>query len=133
MNTLKLGIGSLVSVAALVAGCAGAEEYEVTGEVSSAQTVSGPISLEFFEVAGDAATAPESVLKVELAQLGKFSETVEVSADSKIMARALVDADGNGSCTEGELWAETTVQPKDDGTVAPLTLALAATACPAAN
>jgi hypothetical protein len=131
MNTLKLGLSLSLLSAALVAGCSSGEDYQVTGEVSSAQAVSDPIVVEFFEAdATDATIAPTSVKKIQLDALGSFDETINVDPASKILVRAIADADGDGACTEGELWAEASALPKDDGTVDALTLDLAATACP---
>lgn len=127
----SLTLLSLLSAALLVAGCESTEEYEVTGEVSSAQTVSGAISLEFFEVDANDAAARESIKSVELTAVGAFTETIEASPDAKIIAVALVDADGNGACTEGELWDEADLVRKTDGTLEALALALTADPCPA--
>jgi hypothetical protein len=134
MNTLKLGLSlSLLSVAALLGGCASGEDYQVSGEVSAAQAVSDPIVVEFFEAdATDTTVAPESVLKIQLDALGQFDEKINVDPASKILVRAIADADGDGACSEGELWAEASALPKEDGTVDPLTLELAAAACPTA-
>ena len=131
MKIAKLMVVSLFS-AALAAGCAATEEYEVTGEVSSAQSVSGPITLEFFEVDPDDPDAERVSLKeVTLDALGAFTETIEVTEDYKIIAYAIEDQDGDGACTEGELWAEAEAEPNEDGTIDPITLALQGTACPA--
>jgi hypothetical protein len=130
---MKTNILTLTSIlaAALLAGCESTEEYEVTGEVSSTQAVSGPISLEFFEVDADDASVRESIKAVELSALGPIAETIEATADAKIVAVALVDADGNGACTEGELWDEAEMTRKADGTLEPLALDLTADPCPA--
>jgi hypothetical protein len=129
MNNIKLAMVTLFTAAAL-AGCSDTQEYEITGEISSAQTVAGPISLEFFELAQDDEEATrESVLKVELDELGPFTETVEVAGDAKIVVLALEDTDGDGACTDGELWAEAEVTPNDDDTVDAVNLALTAAPC----
>ena len=132
MNISKLGLTlSFISLAALTA-CSGGEEYTVSGEVSSAQSVSGPITLEFLEAdPADASIEPESVLSVELAELGSFEELVEIDPESSLIVRALADADGDGACTEGELWDEAELTPGEDGTVEAVSLDLAATPCPA--
>ena len=129
MKNTILAMVTLFSAAAL-AGCSDTQEYEITGEISSAQTVAGPISLEFFEVVQDDEEATrESVLKVELEELGSFTETIEVASDSTIVVLALEDTDGDGACSEGELWAETEVTPNDDDTVNAVTLELTAAPC----
>lgn len=121
---------ALISLCALFAGCESTEEYEVTGQVTSAATVAGPISLEFFEVED---TDRVSIKAVELAQLGPFTETIEAGAESKIVALAIVDTDKDGKCTAGELWDEADVVRNADGTLAPLSLTLTNAACPAAK
>jgi hypothetical protein len=131
MKIVKLVLVSFIATAAL-AGCSDAEEFEVAGEVTAAQAVAGPISLEFFELDGsDTEAERESVLQVELAELGAFTQMVEVSPDNTIIAHALVDDDGDGACSAGELWAEAEVTPNDDGTVDAIALALTAGPCPA--
>jgi len=125
---MKRSILGLVCLSAVVfAGCGG-EDVEVAGEITATGTVSDPITLQFFEIDADAAR--ENVHEVQLAALGEFKETVNIASDSKLLVRALVDADADGKCTEGELWAEQTVTPKEDGTIDPITLALSGAACP---
>ncbi len=129
MKNIKLAMVTLFSAAAL-AGCSDTQEYEITGEISSAQAVAGPISLEFFEVVpDDEEAARESVLKVELDDLGPFTETVEVAGDSTIVVLALEDTDGDGACSAGELWAEAEITPNDDDTVDAVNLQLTAAPC----
>ncbi|MBI4704465.1 MAG: hypothetical protein HY744_25460 [Deltaproteobacteria bacterium] len=130
MKTQALALASLF-VLVMAAGCSTARELEVTGEVTSAQAIAHPITLEFFEVQKDAPDAERvSVKKVELAKAGAFTETIEASEDV-IIAHALVDADGDGACTAGELWAEAQQEAKEDGTLAAFQLALEAKPCPA--
>jgi uncharacterized protein (DUF2141 family) len=116
----------------MLAACSDAREVEVTGEISAAQGVAGPVSLEFFEQEKGVEDAERvSIKKVELAELGAFAETIEISEDLLIVV-ALQDANGDGLCTDGELWAEVQQEAADDGTFLPLSIVLAATACPAA-
>jgi hypothetical protein len=128
----KLLFVSLLPFATL-AGCSSGEEYEVTGEVSSAETVSGPISLEFFEVdKADAEAERVSIHEVSLAQLGPVSATIEADPELAIIVVALADANDDGKCTEGELWGETElVKEADNTTIKPFTVELKAQACPA--
>jgi hypothetical protein len=129
MKKIALTMITLFSAAAL-AGCTATQEVEVTGEITSAQAVAGPIALEFFEVAPDDEEAErESVLQVELEGLGEFAETVEIAEDANIVIVALEDADGDGACTDGELWAEAELTPNDDGTVDAGSLELTAAPC----
>ncbi len=129
MKKIALTMITLFSAAAL-AGCTPTQEVEVTGEITSAQTVAGPIALEFFEIAQDDEEAErESVHEVELDGLGSFTETVEVAEDANIIVFALEDANGDGACTDGELWAEAEITPNDDGTVDAVALALIAASC----
>ncbi|HZO13961.1 MAG TPA: hypothetical protein VFB62_11905 [Polyangiaceae bacterium] len=127
----SLTLLSLLSAGLMLVACGSTEEYEVTGEVSSAQTVSGAITLEFFEVDANDAAARESIKSVELSAVGAFTETIEASPDAKLVAVALVDADSDGACTEGELWDEADLVRKTDGTLEALALALTADPCPA--
>lgn len=133
MKTSTLAMISLCTMA-LAAGCSSARDVEITGEVSSAQSVAGPITLSFYEVADEGGEAAERLLvsTSEIAELGAFSETVEVAEDTVVVV-ALADADGDGSCTDGELWAEAEAQVNDDDTVEPLALDLAASPCPPAE
>jgi hypothetical protein len=125
---------ALVSIAFAV-GCSSARPVEVTGEVKGAAsvTLTGPISIEFFEVSDPAeeAAEPVSIKKIELAQAGEFSETIDVEGDA-IRIFALDDADKDGACDEGEAWAETEAAVNEDGTVARVTLELSLAACPVA-
>ncbi|MHC4996580.1 MAG: hypothetical protein ACYTGQ_16160, partial [Planctomycetota bacterium] len=125
MNITKLGIFLLSGLALTAVACGDTQEYEITGEVSASAAVSGPISLEFFELEGEGEEAERvSVKTVELAALGSFSEVVEAEADATLIAFALADTDGDGKCTEGELWAETEITPAEDGTVEAIALPL---------
>ena len=128
MNRSKLALISLLPLTLLVA-CSG-REVEVTGQISAASTVSGPISLEFFEMEKGVADAERvSIKTVELEALGEFNETITVAEDVLIV-HALVDADGDGKCTAGELWGEAKQEAKEDGTFDAFAVTLAATACP---
>ena len=119
---------AFVSIAAV--GCEGPREVEVTGEAKAASTVAGPITIEFWEVPEAGADAPEAAVKsIELAKPGAFTDTVEVEGD-EIRVFALVDADGDKTFDAGELWDEVKVAIAEDGTVAAITLDLAADACP---
>jgi hypothetical protein len=130
MKSAKLALISLCALG-LFAGCDSAREIEVTGDVSAAQTIAGPISLSFYEVDSEA-ESPERVLvkEAELAELGAFTETVEV-AENTVIVFALADADGDGQCTAGELWAEAEQPVAEDDTIEPFQLELRADPCPA--
>ena len=131
MNSAKMMIASLISCTAMMVGCSNAEPFEVTGEVSSTQTVSGPIAVEFFEVdLADEEAERESILEVTVDGLGPIAETVEADPELTIIAHGLVDADGDGACTEGELWGETELTKNEDGTVAAFVINLTNAACP---
>jgi hypothetical protein len=120
----------LASVAALgLAGCAADREVEVTGSVTSGESVSAPITLDFLDVV-EGEDTPKSVLTAKLDALGAFTQTVSVSGDT-VRVRAVVDNDGDGVCSAGELWAEADATIKDDDTVDPVALALGHTPCPA--
>jgi hypothetical protein len=126
----KLQVSLLAATAALgLAGCASEREVEVTGSVSASEAVSAPIKLDFLDVVDDD-EAPTSVLTNELAAPGAFTQTVSVSGD-KVRVRAVVDDDGDGACSAGELWAEVDALINDDDTVDPVTLTLGHEPCPA--
>jgi hypothetical protein len=114
-------------------GCSSSEEYEVTGQLNGPQSVTGPISVSFYEVDKSDTSAERSLIKeVEIAKLGAFNEKIDVADGNKVVVMALVDADADDKCTEGELWAEDEVEPTEDGKLPAVSLTLAATACPAA-
>ena len=128
MNKTTLAIACLATFVAT--GCAGTEEYEVSGQVTSVEAVSGPITVEFFEEADDERT---SIKKITLETPGEFSETLEASSDASLVALALVDSDGDGVCSDGELWAEQVIDPSEEGATMDFDLELASTACPDAQ
>jgi len=130
MKTYTLAVFSLCAVATVV-GCDAARDVEVTGEVSSSQTIAGPIALSFYEVEKDAEDAERVLIKTaELAALGAFSETIEVAEDVVIVV-ALADDNGDGLCTDGELWGEAQQEVSEDDTVDAFALELRADPCPA--
>ncbi len=131
MKSIKLA-AIILSSAALLAACSDAQEYEVTGEVSSAQALEGKVSLEFFEVGQEADAERESIKVVELDKLGAFTEKVDISPSSKLVIVAIDDADGDGKCSTGEQWAEAEIaELAEDGTAPEaVTLTLKANACP---
>jgi len=130
MNRSKLALISLLPLTLLVA-CSTGREVEVTGQVSAATTVAGPISLEFFEQQKDVQDAERvSIKKVELTALGEFTEKLDVAEDV-LIAHALVDGDGDGKCTAGELWGEVKQEAKADGTFDAFAITLEADPCPA--
>lgn len=122
-----------VTMIAFAQGCSPAQEVEVTGEATAPATVTGPISLEFFDV-GERDLESNlieytSVKKVAIAQPGPFKETVEVEGES-IRIFALADANSDGACSVGEAWADVSATVNEDGTIAPVTLALVEGGCP---
>jgi hypothetical protein len=126
----KLGLSLLASVAALgLVGCGSDREVEVTGNVTASETVSAPITLDFLDVV-EGEEAPKSVLTAKLDALGAFTQKVNVEGE-KVRVRAVVDNDGDGVCSAGELWAEADAAIKEDDTVDPVALALGHAPCPA--
>lgn len=112
-------------------GCASDREVDVTGSVSAPATgtVSGPITLEFSDVI-DAEEQPKSVLTTPLDKPGDFRQTVSIEGDT-VRVRAVVDTNGDGVCSAGELWTEADAAIKDDDTVDPIALTLGHEPCPA--
>ena len=134
MNTAKIIVTSLIAGSMMMAGCSNAEPVDVSGELTSAESIQSPILVDFFEVDSTAADAErESVLQVTVDALGPIAETVEADPELTLIAHALVDDDGDGACTEGELWGETELTRNDDGTIAAFVVDLKAQACPAAE
>jgi len=129
MNTTKIIVAAFAM--GMLYGCAGTEEYEVTGEVASAQAVSGPITLRFFELEAADDAERVSLAETQLDAPGTFTETVEATSGASIIVSALVDSDGDGACSEGELWAEQTLEPDAEGLLPAAQLTLAGVACPA--
>jgi len=134
MNSVKkISFSFLFVGLTALAGCSGVD-YEVTGEVSSPQTISGPISLEIFEIdTANEEAARELVKQVDLEGTGAFTESFSAGEGLDIVLVALHDEDGDGKCTEGEVWAEQTLTPAEDGSLSEASLILAAQACPASE
>lgn len=126
-------VGSMVMVLAAAAtfACSSSRDVEVSGSVAAplGQAVSGPITLSFLDVISSDET-PKSVAETKLDAVGEFKQTVSVEGD-KVRVRALVDTNGDGACSTGELWAETDAAIQDDDSVAPVTLTLGTAPCPA--
>ncbi len=127
-------LASFFVLSAFAFGCSSARDVEVTGSVQS--ELSGPIEVQIFEVTDDseADAEAEPVVTIRLDQPGDLQETVSLEGD-KLRAFALQDIDGDGQCSEGDAWAETTVQilePTDDDGApdATILLNLASAACP---
>lgn len=134
MNSVKKVSFSFLFVGlTALAGCSGVD-YEVTGEISSPQTISGPLSLEIFEIdTANEEAARELVKQVDLEGTGPFTESFSAGENFDIVLVALHDEDGDGQCTEGEAWAEQTLTPAEDGSLSEVSLVLAAQACPASE
>jgi hypothetical protein len=133
LRNVRMGSARVaVLSAALALACSGGRDVEVTGSVAApaGQSVSGPITVSFLDVVSTDET-PESVAETKLAAAGDFKQTVSVEGDT-VRVRAVVDTDGNGACSAGELWAEVDATIQADDTVAPVTLTLGNAPCPAA-
>jgi hypothetical protein len=111
--------------------CSGSRDVDVTGSVSApaGTQLTAPISLDFRDIVNDS-DPPKSVLTTKLDAPGDFEQTVSVAGD-KVRVFALVDANGDGACSAGELWAETDAPIGSDDKVEPVSLALAQGTCPA--
>jgi len=131
LRNKAIGFLGMALASTMAVACSSGRDVEVTGSVAAPAGVapSGPITLSFLDVVGDDDT-PESVAETKLDTVGEFKQTVTVEGDT-VRVRAIVDSDGNGACTAGELWAESDAAVKDDDTVAPVTLTLGTTPCPA--
>jgi hypothetical protein len=122
----------MVIASAATFACASDRDVEVTGSVAApaGQAVSGPITLSFLDVVSTEET-PKSVAETKLDAVGEFKQTVTVEGDT-VRVRAVVDQDGDGACSAGELWAESDAAIKDDDSVMPVNLTLGTAPCPAA-
>ena len=129
-NKLFALVAMVVASTAALA-CSGGRDVEVSGSVAAptGQALSGPITVSFLDVVS-ADETPESVAETKLDAAGEFKQTVMLEGDT-VRVRAIVDSDGNGACTAGELWAESDATILDDDTVAPVTLTLGTAPCPA--
>ncbi|MFO0567312.1 MAG: hypothetical protein U0263_16765 [Polyangiaceae bacterium] len=110
---------------ALIAGCGASRDVEVTGQVDAPATAKGDIVVEFF----DGMDATESAHSLKLAGPSAFVEKVPLEGDT-LRVRAVLDADGDGKCSAGELWDEVAKKVDDDDKVDDLVLTLESGACP---
>jgi hypothetical protein len=134
MNKATMTIASLIAGAMMMTACSNAEPVDVSGELTSSESIDSPILVDFFEVdAEDSAAERESVFQVTVDGLGPIAETVEADPELTLIAHALVDDDGDGACTEGEIWGETELTRNEDGTIAEFVVDLKAQPCPAAE
>lgn len=129
-KTRGLVCGALAIAGLLATACSGSRDVEVTGSVSApaGESLSSPITLDFLDVVNDS-DAPKSVATATLDKPGDFAHTVSVSGD-KVRVRAIVDSNGDGSCSAGELWAETDAAIANDDKVDPVSLTLTRGDCP---
>jgi hypothetical protein len=111
-------------------GCGSSREVEIKGQVGSAATVAidGPIAIQFFDVLD--AEKPSLVHSITLDRVAAFDEKASLQGE-EVLVRAINDRDRNGACSAGEPWVEVRVPVKDDNSVDPVTLQLAAAPCPA--
>ena len=120
----------------LATACGATRDVDVTGEVTPASNAAGddPIRLEFSERMEPEKEGEEGKLELvhtaTLEEAGAFDEKVPMSGD-ELFVVAVVDADGNEACTDGEAWGtiEATID-EDDGATLELGLESKAT-CPA--
>lgn len=133
MTKIRMAFLSSFVVSALVSGCSG-RDVEAKGEVKApAGTTVQSVQLDFYDVPEAEGAEETKISTKKLDKLGSFAETISVEG-SKIRVFALVDANSNGTCDNGELWAEASSAIKDDNTlVTPLSLELRQLDCPAAK
>jgi hypothetical protein len=106
LDERRLARGALAMLILLLSACSESRNVDVSGVVDAPadESVTGPITVDFGEVT-DGGTRPKPVLSLKLDAPSGFTETVNVSGD-KLHVSALVDENGDGRCTDGELWAE---------------------------
>lgn len=129
MKNASNGLWFVLLAMGAVTGCSGSRDVAVTGEVSAPATtnIDGKITLEFLDVRAD-----DEVVSVHTATLdapGAFEETVELEGDA-VRVRAVNDTNDNGTCDDGEAWAEVEAAIGDDDTVEPIELELKNDVCP---
>ncbi|MCC6647579.1 MAG: hypothetical protein IT374_18665 [Polyangiaceae bacterium] len=109
-------------------GCSSARDVEVTGTAAPAPGLStkGAVIVEVFDLAD--AEDPKLVGTTKPDAAGKFGSKFTVEGDT-LRLRAIDDADGNGGCTDGELWGAVEVKVTDDA-VKDATVELRALPCP---
>lgn len=114
--------------AALLAGCNGSREVQIDGDTSAGQgaSVTSAIHLDVYDVPKDGEEKLAFSTKID--KLGAFSQKVDLEND-KVRVVAIADTNGDGKCTAGEAWGETTGTIKDDK-LPRLTLVLQAAPCP---
>lgn len=121
-----------VCLALAAVGCSSARDVEVSGKVTapSTLTVGDKVVVDFIDVVGEGKDAEKSVAHTaEMKAPGDFKETVALEGDT-VLVRAIDDRNGDGKCTAGEAWGETSAKVTDNK-VEPVALVLGTTACPA--
>ncbi len=123
-----------VTLAFAALACSSGRDVEVSGEISAPATaqVQASLVVEFLDVTGEGDAIETSVAHtIALDAPGVFKETVSLAGD-KVIVRAIVDADGDGACSVGELWGESpATEIGEEGRVEALALVLGSAACPA--
>ena len=124
-----------LSLLVLVTACSSGRDVSVTGEVTASAALAGDhaVRVEFYEppAASDGGTAGKATLvdSVTLQAPGKFDAKVSLEGSS-LRAIAIVDLDGDETCTAGEPWGEVDVPVAKDDTAVVTIAVTPHTACP---
>lgn len=126
MNGRILLIASALSTLALATACSDARDVKVKGDVAAEPAVDAtkPIRVEVYEAKSTDYSKDEAEEGDELSfvdafdveKLGDFEHTLSITADT-VHVVALVDANDNGQCDDGEAWGAADADVAEDDTV----------------
>jgi hypothetical protein len=123
----------LVAAAAVsVAGCSGAREVAVEGEVvdSTGAALQGIVVVQFHDLKGEGDEVEQALVHTKVLDgVGAFDETIEIEGD-RVLVRAFRDMNLDGACTDGELWGEAESPVEETDVVEGLRIDLASAPCP---
>ncbi len=131
-TTMRSCLGVMVVAASFMAGCSGAREVVVEGEVveSSGAALQGVVVVQFHDLKGEGDEAERSLVHTKVLDgVGAFDETIELEGD-RVLVRAFRDLNLDGACSDGELWGEAEGVVEETDSVEGLRIELAGAACP---
>jgi len=122
----------ILGVAWGAVACVGGRDVEVSGKVTAPEgvTVGDALIVDFIDTLpeGSVDETPSRHRRM-LHAVGAFKETVRLEAD-QVALWGLDDRDGDGHCTQGELWGRVPVAPIENNRATGVTLTLLAQPCP---
>lgn len=133
MTTMSRSCWVLLAAAAVtVAGCSGAREVAVEGEVvdSTGAALQGIVVVQFHDLKGEGDEAEQALVHTKVLDgVGAFDETVELEGD-RVLVRAFRDLNLDGACTDGEPWGEAEAAVEETDLVQGVRVELASASCP---